>query len=148
MSFQIGLNPAEVWAARTIDKVRRAVVDGYLQARKTRKLRKKDIAARLGKDPAQITRWITRPEQLSLKSLGYLAYALDCDVKIELVPLRPTTAVAATINHASLGFEKMVPLPAAGGNMRSETSFGQSVTRSTSTPVSHGVVANTSQLVA
>jgi transcriptional regulator with XRE-family HTH domain len=87
MSFQIGYDPAELWAARTIDKVRRALLDAYMVARKTKGTKKKDLAKKLGKDPAQITRWLTRPEQLSIKSLGHLAYALECDVKVELVAL-------------------------------------------------------------
>lgn len=123
MSFQIGFDPAELWAARTIDKVRRAVLDAYVVARKTRGTRKKDLAKKLGKDPAQITRWLTRPEQLSIKSLGYLAYALECDVKVELAPICVHEAEAARSNRPSwhsdvavFGVAAAAPPLLAGGN--------------------------------
>jgi hypothetical protein len=134
MSFQIGFDPAELWAARAIDKVRRAVLDAYLVARKTKGTRKKDLAKKLGKDPAQITRWLTRPEQLSIKSLGYLAYALECDVKVELVALydqKATVAGSNRPNWCDLGVDQssaaaISTLPAsgnapAGGNAKPRT---------------------------
>ncbi len=42
---------------------------------------KSDIAARLKKDPAQITRWLSGPSNLTLDTLSDLLLALDAEVE-------------------------------------------------------------------
>jgi transcriptional regulator with XRE-family HTH domain len=43
------------------------------------KLSKKDIAARLGKDPALITRWLTQPSNLTLDTISDILLALEAE---------------------------------------------------------------------
>ena len=42
---------------------------------------KKDIAARLGRDPASITRWLSNPSNLTLDTISDLLLALDAEAE-------------------------------------------------------------------
>lgn len=42
---------------------------------------KKEIASRLDRDPAQITRWLSAPSNLTLETLSDLLYAMDAEAE-------------------------------------------------------------------
>lgn len=46
---------------------------------------RKDIAARLRKDPAQITRWLNAPSNLTLETLSDLLRALNAELELRVV---------------------------------------------------------------
>lgn len=74
---------------------------------------KKDIATRLGRDPAQVTRWLKEPSNLTLETISDLLLALDAEPDPPL-PIgkfrdRPTPNYAHPLIARVLGMQVKVP---------------------------------------
>lgn len=72
---------------------------GYLAFKaKTEGLKKAHIAARLGVDAAQITRWFSEPSNLTVDAISDLLTAMDADFDFEIVDAR-TGLAADGVEH-------------------------------------------------
>jgi len=102
MSFRIGLKAKDVAAARFVQVIQEAIVAAFLKRQKESKLKKADIARRLEVDRAQISRWLGSPADMTLKSAGYMVWALDGRFKISIELDGETNSVfanaSATVN--------------------------------------------------
>lgn len=102
MSFRIGLKAKDVAAARFVQVIQEAIVAAFLKRQKDSKLKKADIARRLEVDRAQISRWLGSPADMTLKSAGYMVWALGGRFKVSIElegEARPVLANAiATVN--------------------------------------------------
>lgn len=68
------------------NRVFQAVVAYFADRAETLGVTKKQIAERLGKDPAQITRWLSGPGNLTLDTVSDLLLALDAEMSSDVVP--------------------------------------------------------------
>ena len=64
---------------RFLNQLYSLVTNEYAKRAKHDGLKKTDIARRLGKDPAQITRWLATPGNLTLKTVSDLLIAMKCE---------------------------------------------------------------------
>lgn len=62
-------------------------------------IRKRHIAQKLGKDPAQITRWLSEPANLTIDSVSDLLLALDGELQINIVPAREEYSIDEAITN-------------------------------------------------
>lgn len=76
---------ARYWA-ETIYRTAAALVDAYARAEK-RGVNQEVIADRIGRDKAQISRWLTGERNMTIKSISEMALAMDCDLQIKLVDI-------------------------------------------------------------
>jgi transcriptional regulator with XRE-family HTH domain len=72
--------------ARTRDKAF-AAVRKLWKLRQSQGMSQLDLAARLGRDPAWVSRKLAGPSNWTLRTLGDLADALDGEVEIQLIDL-------------------------------------------------------------
>ena len=79
MSFQIEVNPKEEAGTRTIMKIFRELQRAYLEERKDRKLTQQEIARRLDVNRSVVNRRLQGKENLTVRSLGELMWAMDRD---------------------------------------------------------------------
>jgi len=64
---------------RLKNRVHSAIYKFFIQQLKTNGLTKKDIAVALGKEPAQISRWLLYPSNLTLDTISDLLLAMDAE---------------------------------------------------------------------
>lgn len=57
------------------------LVSFFEKEAKTRGVTKKDIAAKLSRDPSQVTRWLSTPANMTLDSISDILFALDAEMK-------------------------------------------------------------------
>ena len=59
--------------------------------RRQKGMKQKDIAEKMGVSPPYLSKQLSGKQKLTISAICKIAHALDCDVKIELVPKeRPT----------------------------------------------------------
>lgn len=75
---------------RLKNKIFQSTLACFASAAKERDLTKKDIANLLDKDPAQITRWFSGPNNWTLDTISDLLLAIGAELKHEIVPLHVT----------------------------------------------------------
>ena len=69
------------------NKIFQSVLSYFADLAKEKNLAKKDIANLLDKDPSQITRWFSGPNNWTLDTISDLLLAMDAELKHEIVPL-------------------------------------------------------------
>ncbi len=84
MSFQIGVKPKDVAAAKVVQQLQDAIVKAFMRRRKVSKVKQADVARLLEVDRAQISRWLKGPSDMSLKSIGHLLWALDAQLRVDV----------------------------------------------------------------
>lgn len=52
--------------------------------RKREDLEQKDIAVRLGRDPASISRWMSGRQNMTVRTINNIARAMDCRLRVSL----------------------------------------------------------------
>ena len=69
------------------NKIFQSVLSYFADLAKEKNLAKKDIANLLDKDPSQITRWFSGPNNWTLDTISDLLLAMDAELKHEIVSL-------------------------------------------------------------
>ena len=72
---------------RLKNKIFQSALAYFASVAKERNMTKKDIAKLLNKDPAQITRWFSGPNNWTLDTISDLLLAMGAEMKHEIVPL-------------------------------------------------------------
>jgi transcriptional regulator with XRE-family HTH domain len=73
---------AELWFG-----FKHQVLDKLQAAFRASKLKQEDIASRLGKDPATVSRCLRGQRDMSLRTMHDLARGMNCRLQIEVTPL-------------------------------------------------------------
>ena len=83
------LNAREIFFFRQRQKNRiyQSVLEYFVSLVEKRQLTKKEIAQKLGKDPAQITRWFNAPGNWKLDTVSDLLLAMGAEMKHEVVSI-------------------------------------------------------------
>ena len=106
---------------------------------------KKDIATRLRRDPAQITRWLSNPSNLTIETLSDLLFAMEAEpappVFIKLAEQRPSNYMNPLIAKIMGG--NMPPPPPSAVTVITRSS-GTVINRSSGNTVSVPVVPRSS----
>lgn len=70
---------------RSKNRLFEALVEFFEEEADRRGVSKKDIAERLRRDPAQITRWLTTPSNLTLDTISDLLLSMDAEMDYSVV---------------------------------------------------------------
>lgn len=70
---------------RLQNRIFEAISSFYKEESEKRDLYKKDLAEKMGKDPAQLTRWLAYPSNLTIETISDLLYVLDAEPDINIV---------------------------------------------------------------
>lgn len=70
------------------NKVFQTVVAYFAQQAEREGLTKKELAARLQKDPSQITRWFSGPGNWTLDTISDLLLAMNAEMKISIKKIK------------------------------------------------------------
>lgn len=81
------------------NRIFEAVMGHFVERAKTEGLTRKDLAERLGKDPALVSRWLSAPSNWSLDTVSDLLVALDAELEVDVVPFE----ARARANHRLSG---------------------------------------------
>ena len=75
--------------------------------RKREALSQKDIAVRLGRDPASISRWMSGRQNMTVRTINNIARAMDCRLRVSLDDLETVQPANRNVifraNSASTG---------------------------------------------
>lgn len=82
------VNPKDVYyfRQRQKNKVFQSVIAYFAKLAEHEGLTKKDLAERLQKDPAQITRWFSGPSNWTLDTISDLLLAMDAEMQYSITP--------------------------------------------------------------
>lgn len=83
---------------RLKNKIFQSVLAYFNDSAKNEGLTKKDIARLLDKDPAQITRWFSGPNNWTLDTISDLLLAMDAEIEHEIIPLHDNKYQFTTLN--------------------------------------------------
>lgn len=120
---QIPERDLQYYRQRLKNKVHSDIAGLFNDEAERRGLTKKDIAERLSKDPAQITRWLTIPTNLTLDTLSDLFLAMEADLETRAVPfdhVAPSNVMhplIAKITGASNPVQKALQTGSGGGKV-------------------------------
>lgn len=71
---------------RQRNHVYEAIVKALEEAAHTRGIKRKDIAKTLGKEPSQISRWLSGPANWGLDTISDLLLAVDAELNVHVCP--------------------------------------------------------------
>ncbi|MCE0743360.1 hypothetical protein LWC05_05570 [Acetobacter sicerae] len=106
MSYRLKIDPKSRKASRFIATVQREIQNAYVASGK----KKIDIARILGVDKSDVHRRLKESSNLTARSIGEMAYALDVDIKFCMVPSKdraresnaaPAAPAAPAVSNAS-----------------------------------------------
>jgi hypothetical protein len=72
---------------RFLNRVHEALTSFFDEETERRGLTKQDIAERIGRDPAQITRWLSAPSNLTLESVSDLLQGVGAEMDVVVARL-------------------------------------------------------------
>ena len=75
-----------------------SVLAFFVKRAKSEGITKKQLATRLGKDAAQITRWLSGPSNWTLDTVSDLLLALDAEPKLQINDLQEPTISSFNVN--------------------------------------------------
>lgn len=84
MSFELKIDPKRRASGRFIGKVRRVLVDAALAAKREDKMSQAQVAQKLGVDRSTITRLLKGEANLTLRTIGEIAWALGLEPHFSL----------------------------------------------------------------
>lgn len=87
MSFSLNIPPHQRAAARLIGSARAKLLDAVIQAEKKDGINRAEIARRLGKDRALITRKLSGSSDLTLRSIAEISWAIGVKPEINFIPV-------------------------------------------------------------
>lgn len=81
---------SEIYYSRQRHKNRvfAAIVDYLASDAKHRRYSRRDIAEAIGKDPAQITRWLSHPSNLTIETISDILTAVGAELETRIVPIK------------------------------------------------------------
>lgn len=88
MSFQINLSDQSKASARFIRRVHREIQKAF-SSRSKAGLSQQDLAAKLGINRATINKRLLGQDNLTLRSIADLAWAMDSDIDFKIIPRMP-----------------------------------------------------------
>lgn len=118
MSYQMRTDSRSRKTGRFVSKVQKELQKAIVQSG----LRQQQVAEKLGVDRSLINRRLTGASNLTMRSIADFAWALDHDIRFELVPLKnargneanlPPETVRNTLKVS--GFENLPPQPPSAG---------------------------------
>src|SRR6266850_3301256 len=83
----IGLDELIYFRERNRSKAYGAVISLFSKLVETEQLTKREIAFRLEKEPAQITRWLSGPSNWTLDTVSDLLRAMGCEPEHRVSPI-------------------------------------------------------------
>ena len=86
---------------RLKNKIFQSVLSHFAGLAKEKNLAKKDIANLLDKDPSQITRWFSGPNNWTLDTISDLLLAMEAELKHEIVSLHENRQQKTYIKNAT-----------------------------------------------
>lgn len=111
MSFELPISAKERAVGRFIGRMRKALFMAAHDAKEAG-LSQRALAERLGKDPAVVNRMLNGEQNLTLRSIAELAWALGLDVAFEFRKRRePTQVTSPDLHPASGGVTANTPPP-------------------------------------
>ena len=88
---QLPLKNIAYFQQRLKNRIYEAIIDLFVQQANGKGLTKKDIAEKLGKDPALVNRWLAAPSNWSLETVSDLLLAMDAEIDVVVVPFSQRT---------------------------------------------------------
>lgn len=108
MSYKARVNARDLKYAGFASKVLRELKRAYRSEEKRVGLRKKDVAEKLGVNPALITRWLNgTTENITLKTISDIAWALDHDIDFTMSSVHE--ALPAGSNYTLISTDRNRP---------------------------------------
>jgi transcriptional regulator with XRE-family HTH domain len=74
------------WAEK-VYAVTSAMVAAYARALKDKNINQDVLSGRLGRNKAQISRWLGGQKNITVRTLSEMALALECDLRFEFIPI-------------------------------------------------------------
>ena len=84
----IPVGKLEYFRSRLSNKLHELIIDEFARLSETTGFTKAELARRIQKEPAQITRWLGTPSNWTLDTLSDLAVGMGCEPNVVLVQLR------------------------------------------------------------
>lgn len=100
MSFQFDVDPKELVAIDLVTSVGRQLQETLVDRKKIGKLTQQEIANRLGIDRARVNKCFSGYNNLTLKTLAELAWAMDATIHVEI---RPNEGIDEQPGRAEIG---------------------------------------------
>jgi len=85
---------------RQKNKVFQSVLEYFVSLAEKGQITKKELAEKLGKDPAQITRWFNAPGNWTLDTISDLLLAMGAEMKHEVMSLEDGQIYRKIINFS------------------------------------------------
>lgn len=98
----------EYFRSRLSNRLHEIIIDEFVRLSETKKITKADLARRIGKSPAQITRWLGAPSNWTLDTVSDLALGMGCEPTLGLKSLLDSSAKTPVLQIST--FEKVVPI--------------------------------------
>lgn len=96
---------------RLKNRLFQSIVAFFAEKAEKEELTKRDLALSLGKDPAQITRWLSGPGNWTLDTVSDLLLAMDSELDLRVEPLdlrsAPTKVLLAWGDSPKVGDDQM-----------------------------------------
>ena len=86
---------------RLKNKIFQSTMSYFAEAASEKNIKRKELASLLDKDPAQITRWFSGPDNWTLDTISDLLLAMGAEMKYEIVPLSENKQHSASSNSTS-----------------------------------------------
>lgn len=93
----------EYFRSRLSNRFHEFIIDEFIRLSKEKNVTKADLARKIGKAPAQITRWLGEPGNWTMDTLSDLALGMGCEPSTGLIRLAEqqtaTAQLPASITH-------------------------------------------------
>lgn len=117
MSFELKIDPKKRAAARFIGKVRKALISAAIDEKQKSGITQQVIAEAIGVNKSVVSRMLKGESNLTLRSVGELAWALGWDPEFTL-KRRATTAHSNQANQYPIQTATQAPARSSTNNVR------------------------------